>query len=85
MYNHWQRYIGYTLCHCVPSNKDNIASLLSGLLRYNYLSKLIPKAGYCFLTIDLPQNGNQIINSLEAEGTSSLSLNSVNYQYLHLN
>lgn len=75
---------GYTLYHYVPNKTDNISSLLSGRFRYKYLSKLIPKAGYCSLTIDLPQNDNQIINSFETEGTTSLSLNSVNYQYLHL-
>lgn len=74
----------YTLCHCVPNNTDNISSLFTGRFRYKYLSKLIPKEGYCSLTIDLPQNGNQTIKSFETEGTSSLSLNSVNYQYLHL-
>lgn len=75
---------GYILCHCVPSNTDNISSLFSDRFRYKYLSKLIPKAGYCSLTIDLPQIRNQAINSFETEGISSLSLNSVNYQYLHL-
>lgn len=34
---------------------------------YKYLSKLIPKAGYCSLIMDHLQNGNRTRNSSETE------------------
>ena len=34
---------------------------------YKYLSKLIPKAGYCSLIVGHLQNGDQTINSFETE------------------
>lgn len=49
------------------SNKHNSATLFNGQFTYKYLSKLNPKAGYCSLTVDHLQNGNQTINSFETE------------------
>lgn len=52
---------------CVPNNKHNTVSLFNGQFMYKYLSKLIPKAGYCSITMDYLQNGNWTINSFETE------------------
>lgn len=70
LYNRCQRctYTHFRRKHLsfVPNNQHNIASPFNGKFTYKYLSKLIPKAGYCSPIVDYLWNGNQT-NSSETE------------------